>query len=194
MRRSFAGSCRSGNPLPEPGSRSIERRGRDSNSRCACAHNGFRDGPSDVRAWLWKGSSRLPSAARQDVRQAGCWRLMAGAQRASPSREACAFQPAAGRLARGCPTNVNRLAASTSAPATSIAARMPETRSSRLLSGPAATAVAIDPRVARPSAVPTWRAVLRTPDATPACSTSTAPIATAEMAGAAAPKPTPTRR
>ena len=102
-------------------------------------------------------------------------------------------RPGAGsRGAPGSVTKASRLAPSTSAPATTIAARMPDTKSPGSLNGPAATAVAIDPSAARPSAEPTWRAVFRTPDATPARCTSIAPIAIAEMAGTAAPYPIPT--
>ena len=45
----------------------------------------------------------------------------------------------------------------------------------------AALSATIAPMIAIPSATPTWRNVLRTPDATPACATGAAPIAAADI-------------
>src|SRR5919199_1252948 len=51
----------------------------------------------------------------------------------------------------------------------------------------------IAPMIAIPSATPTWRNVFRTPDATPALSTDTAPIAAADIGVITNDIPTPPR-
>src|SRR5689334_19140145 len=42
--------------------RELQRRGRDSNPRAACATNGFRARP--VVAWIWLGRAKLASSGR----------------------------------------------------------------------------------------------------------------------------------